>query len=167
VANALLAYGRALTGKAADAATEIEKAAHQLRAMNLIRDEAWLRAYLGYARVRYDTPNDALAPTRAALDLALRYKYLDLEVFALRLLGMIEVDGDSGATDRGEGHLREAIALAKARELRPELAHSHCELGRFLARSGRSEAARRHLESAVALYRAMEMRFWLSQVEAA
>jgi class 3 adenylate cyclase/tetratricopeptide (TPR) repeat protein len=164
-ASALLAYGRALTGKAAQADAEIARAAQQSQVMNLIRNAAWLRAYLGYAHMRCAAPDAALAPAREALDLARCYKYLDLEIFALRLVGMIEAG--TGEADRGEEHLREAIALAEARELRPELAHSHGELGRFLARSGRSEDARRHLESAISLYHAMEMRFWLPQIEAA
>jgi hypothetical protein len=51
--------------------------------------------------------------------------------------------------------------------MRPELAHSHYELGMFLAGSGRREEARQHLTLALALYREMDMRFWLQQAEIA
>jgi tetratricopeptide (TPR) repeat protein len=166
LATAYIGHAHVLQGAAAEGVALIRRAVEQCTTMGLIRHEAWCRAYLSHALLRCDAQGEATPQARQALDMARRQKFLDLEAFALRLLGMSGIAGDRDRAGDGERCLHEAIALAEARELRPELAHAHGELGRFCARTGRLDDALRHLGQASSLYRAMDMRFWLEQIEA-
>jgi class 3 adenylate cyclase/tetratricopeptide (TPR) repeat protein len=59
---------------------------------------------------------------------------------------------------------REAIDLATALDLRPEVAHCHLGLGKVYWRTGQRELAREHLFTATTMYREMDMTYWLEQV---
>jgi tetratricopeptide (TPR) repeat protein len=85
---------------------------------------------------------------------------------ALHLLGDIATYPDRFDAERGEGHYRQALALAEPRAMRPLIAHCHLGLGKLYRRTGKHEQAREHLTAATTMYRDMDMRFWLEQVEA-
>jgi class 3 adenylate cyclase/tetratricopeptide (TPR) repeat protein len=160
----LIGYAHALRGEGGLARSILERAVEKSGAIGLIRHETEARAFLSYAWQRCEEHGEAAAQAREALQLARQYRFLDVEVMACRFLGMSEMAGNIAS---GEGHLLEAIALAESREMRPELAHSHYELGALHAGCGRRGKARRHLTSALALYRAMDMGFWLERAEIA
>jgi class 3 adenylate cyclase/tetratricopeptide (TPR) repeat protein len=162
----MIGYAHALRGEGPYARSILEQAVQKSGAIGSIRHETQARAFLSYACQRCNAWGEAAAQAREALQLARHHRFLDLEVMACRLLGTIEIAGGIASGD-GQGHLLEAVALAEARAMRPELAHSHYELGMFLAGSGRREEARQHLTLALALYREMDMRFWLQQAEIA
>jgi tetratricopeptide (TPR) repeat protein len=162
---AMIGYAHALRGEGTQARTLLEQTVERSNALNLVRHEAQATTFLSYASRRCDAWPEAAKHARRALHLAQRHNYPDLEVVAYRLLGTAENVGDNSTTSEGEGHLRKAVALAEVLAMRPELAHSHHELGNFLTRTERREEARQHLASALALYRAMDMRFWQQQVE--
>jgi class 3 adenylate cyclase/tetratricopeptide (TPR) repeat protein len=162
----MIGYAHALRGEGANARSIIERAVEKSGAIGSIRHETQARAFLSYACQRCDAYGEAAAQARQALQLARRHQFLDLEVMACRLLGTSESAGNIASAE-GEGHLLEAVALSEARAMQPELAHSHHELGMFLARSGRREEALQHLTLALALYRAMDMDFFLRQAEIA
>jgi class 3 adenylate cyclase/tetratricopeptide (TPR) repeat protein len=167
LASAYISHAHALQGDAAEVSSGLRREVERCAAMRLTRSEAWLRAFLSHARLRSGAPHEAAEEARQALVLARRHRYLDVEAFALRLHGMAEIAGGRTGAEEGQEKLHEAIALSEARELRPELAHGHRELGLFFARTGRAEEGHRHLANASSLYRAMDMRFWLPEIEAA
>ena len=160
----LVGYAHALRGEGRLARAILEQAVEKSAAIGLIRHEIEARAFLSYACQRCDAYGEAATQARKALQLARQYRFFDAEVMACRFLGTSEMAGNIALA---EGHLLEAVALAEARGMRPELAHSHRELGKLLARTERREEARHHWTSSRALYRAMDMGFWLGQVEVA
>jgi class 3 adenylate cyclase/tetratricopeptide (TPR) repeat protein len=160
----MIGYAHALRGEGSLARSILEPAVQKSAAIGLIRHESEARAYLSYACQRCDAYGEAAAQAREALQLARQYRFLDVEVTACRFLGMSEMAGNIASA---EDHLLEAVALAEARGMRPELAHSHYELGTLLAGSGRREESRRHLTLALALYREMDLGFWLKRAETA
>jgi class 3 adenylate cyclase/tetratricopeptide (TPR) repeat protein len=151
----LIGYARALRGEGRLARSILEQAIETSDAAGLIRHATEARAFLSYACLRCGAYGDAAAQAREALLLARQYRFMDVDVLACRFLGMSEMAGKLAS---GEAHLLEAVALAEARAMRPELAHGHFELGMLLAVNGRRDEARRHLTLALALYRAMDMR---------
>jgi Flp pilus assembly protein TadD len=68
--------------------------------------------------------------------------------------------------DLAEGHYREALALARALEMRPLVAHCHLGLGKLYRRTGDRARAEEHISTAATMYREMDMRFWLEKAEA-
>ena len=162
----MIGYVHALRGEGAYARSIIEQAIAKSGAIGSIRHETQAKAFLSYACQRCNEWGEAAAQARQALQLARRHRFLDLEVMAYRLLGTSEIAGNIASAE-GKAHLLEAVALAEARAMRPELAHSHYELGTRFGGSGGREEARQHLTMALALYRAMDMGFWLQQAETA
>jgi hypothetical protein len=84
----------------------------------------------------------------------------------LHLLGDIAAHPDRFDAARGEGHYRQALALAEPHGMRPLVAHCHLGLGRLYRRTGDRQQAQQHLTTATTMYREMDMRFWLEQAEA-
>jgi Flp pilus assembly protein TadD len=68
--------------------------------------------------------------------------------------------------DLAEGHYREALAVARACEMRPVVAHCHLGLGTLYRRTGDRAKADEHLTTAATMYREMGMTFWLKQAAA-
>jgi class 3 adenylate cyclase/tetratricopeptide (TPR) repeat protein len=85
---------------------------------------------------------------------------------ALHLLGDIATHPDRFDAERGEGHYRQAMALAQPRGMRPLVAHAHLGLGKLCQRVGRRQEAQGHFTTAVMMYREMGMGCWLEKAEA-
>ena len=85
---------------------------------------------------------------------------------ALHLLGDIATHPDRFDAERGEGHYRQALALAQQRGMCPLVAHGHLGLGKLCQRVGRRREAQEHFTTATTMYREMNMAFWLEQTEA-
>ena len=81
---------------------------------------------------------------------------------ALHLLGDVATHPDRFDAERGEGHYRQALALAEERGMRPLVAHCHFGLGRLFRRTGERDRAGEHLAVATAMYREMGMGYWLA-----
>jgi class 3 adenylate cyclase/tetratricopeptide (TPR) repeat protein len=71
-----------------------------------------------------------------------------------------------GAQTRRVARVEEALGLATALGLRPEVGHCQLALGRLHLRAGRPDVARESLVAAIEMYRGMNMSFWLEQAEA-
>jgi tetratricopeptide (TPR) repeat protein len=84
---------------------------------------------------------------------------------AQHLLGDIATHPDRFDAESGEGHYRQALALAEPCGMRPLIAHCHLGLGKLYRRTGKEDQAREHLTTATTMYREMDMRFWLEQAE--
>ena len=85
---------------------------------------------------------------------------------ALHLLGDVAIHSDRFNAGRGESHLRQALALAKPRGMRPLVAHCHLGLGTLYRRTDKREQAQEHLATATTMYRDMGMTHWLEKGQA-
>jgi hypothetical protein len=102
-----------------------------------------------------------------AYEVASRYREVDHEAEASRVLGDVTVLASPTVPDAAERHYRTGLALATPRGARPLTAHCHLGLGRLLVRTGRREDSRQHLATAITMYREMAMQLWLRKAEAA
>jgi len=73
----------------------------------------------------------------------------------------------AGQGTRAAEHYGDALARARALEMRPLEALCHLGLGELARRAGAGAAAKERLAAAVGLLREMDMRYWLAQAEAA
>jgi tetratricopeptide (TPR) repeat protein len=85
---------------------------------------------------------------------------------ALHLLGDIVTYPVRFDAESGEGHYRQALALAKPRGMRPLVGHCHLGLGKLYRRTGKRQEAQEHLTMATTMYREMDMTYWLEQAVA-
>jgi hypothetical protein len=85
---------------------------------------------------------------------------------ALRLLGEVATHPDRFDAEDGEGHYRQALALAEAHHMRPLVAHCHLGLAKLHRRTGKRVQCDEQLTAATAMYRAMGMTYWLEKAEA-
>jgi tetratricopeptide (TPR) repeat protein len=86
---------------------------------------------------------------------------------ALHLLGDLAAHPDQFDTTSGVTHYRAAMLLAKARGMRPFIAHCHRGLGALYRGAGKMQDAQEHLTAANAMYREMDMNLWLEQARSA
>jgi class 3 adenylate cyclase/tetratricopeptide (TPR) repeat protein len=121
---------------------------------------------LGEAYIVAGQLEDARASAGRALALTREQGQRGHEVYALRLLGEIASRRDPFDAETGEGHYRQALALATELEMRPLVAHCHVGLAKLYRRVGDRAKAEESLATAITLYREMDMGFWLEQAEA-
>ena len=108
---------------------------------------------------------DALAFARRGLTLTRERGERGFEAYTLRLLGEIACHADSLDVKIGEGHYRQAMALADELGMRPLVAHCHVGLAKLYRRTGKRQKAQEHLTTATSMFREMDMRFWLEKAE--
>jgi tetratricopeptide (TPR) repeat protein len=84
---------------------------------------------------------------------------------ALHLLGDIATHPKYFDAEQGEGHYRNALAVAEPRGMRPLVAHCHLGLGKLYRRIGNRDKSRELLTTAITMYREMQMVFWLEQAD--
>ena len=111
-------------------------------------------------------PYEAVELANGALRLATEQKECGNEVYARRLLGDICADEQS-ASEEGERHYLDVLALATELGMRPLAAHAHAGLWRLRRRRSKIAEAQQHLAAARTMYRDMGMRFWLHRLEVA
>ena len=78
----------------------------------------------------------------------------------LHVLGEIASVSAPLEADAAEAHYRQAMALARERDMRPLVAHCHLGLGKLYRSTGKRKQAREHLATATAMYREMGMMYW-------
>ncbi len=78
-----------------------------------------------------------------------------------------EVAARAGQGTRAAEHYADALARARALEMRPLEALCQLGLGELARRAGDGAAATERLTAAVGLLRELDMRYWLGQAEAA
>ena len=84
---------------------------------------------------------------------------------ATRKLGETAARAGQGA--KAAEHYADALARARALEMRPLEALCQLGLGEMARRAGDGVAAKERLTEAVGMLREMDMRYWLPQAEAA
>jgi predicted ATPase len=149
------AYAEA--GRSAEARALLAEAIAHARANTLVGLDAWCSASLALALLAEDAHGEAAATAQGALDLAARYGYRPIEVYAMRLLGKIEAAAPAGDAGAAARHYRDAIALGTSLGMRPETALCQEELAGVLERLGESAAALAAAQAAADLYRACGM----------
>jgi len=166
---AQLGHAYALVGRLDEAMVLLRRAVERATVMRLLFFETWARIYLGAALLLREEHEQALAAAEQALMHARTHKYRWQEAFALRLVGsiLVETGGDADALQQAEDQLQEAMSLAQALEMRPELAHCQLALGRLQRAAGRPAEAERALDRAAELYTALGMRHWLEETRRA
>jgi tetratricopeptide (TPR) repeat protein len=160
-----LGYAYALSGRAAEALPLLERAAHRSPSTGTVGLSLVIR-FLGEALVLAGRVDDARPLARDALARSRDHRERGYEAWALRLLGEIAKHSDSLDTEAGEGHYRQAMALATELGMRPLVAHCHFGLGTLYRRAGVGVKAQEHLRTAATMYREMDMHFWLQKAEA-
>jgi tetratricopeptide (TPR) repeat protein len=123
----------------------------------------WDYHLLGRAWLQLDRPDDA----QRLCDRAIESSPPGYAPYPLHLLGDIVTHPDRFDPEGGEAHYRNALALAKARGMRPLIAHCHLGLGKLFQRTGKRSGAEQHLAAAAAMYRDMGMSFYLEEAHAA
>ena len=159
-----LGHGYCLRGAHGQALKLLVQAVEQGTAMRLPFFETWARVYLGLALFAHGDSDTAKQTGEGALMLARTHNYRWHEVTALRLIGTCLGLGEAPDRDQALDHFQEAISLATALEMKPELAHCKFALGRTHERGGNADLAAAALSEAAELYRAMGMDFWLNQI---
>jgi class 3 adenylate cyclase/tetratricopeptide (TPR) repeat protein len=157
----------ALDGRLTEAVPLLEEAVERGTALNFMGIQARRVAWLGEAYVLAGRGDEAMSLAMRALDLAQAHKERGHEAWSLRLLGEVYARQHPPALDPAEATYRQALILAAELGMAPLQAHSHLELGRLYAWSGRLPEAHSELSAAVDLLRPMKMRHWLPEAEAA
>lgn len=157
----------ALSGHIPEALPLLEEAAEQANATGRRNLYARCAAQLSETYLRAGRIEEASDLARRALALFCEYKERGHQARILWLLGEIAVHRHPGEAKPAEARYRQALALARERDMRPLLAHCHGSLGTLYSKMGQRESASAELSTAIELYRAMEMSFWLPQAEAA
>lgn len=144
----------ALTGQLEKAEALLSATVEQARSQSLMALHGWCVAALGLTRLLDGAPDVALILLGQTLEFAQRQGYRPLQVHALRLLGLAEAakGADPAAGIKAEASFRNAVELAQAIGMRPELAYCHRGLAELQAGTGRHREARAQLAAAIEAY---------------
>ena len=150
-----LGYARALTGRAREGVTLLEAALERTSATGLRFYRTLAEIWLAEALLLDGRATEAAGPATAAVELSVRYREAGNEAYGLRVLGELGAQGGPGGSTLPEAaaHLRQALALATARGMRPLAAQCRLGLARILARTGGGIEARQLLASALDAFR--------------
>jgi tetratricopeptide (TPR) repeat protein len=100
-----------------------------------------------------------------SLHLAIERKESAYQAFSLRLVGELAARGEPSEFAKAEAHLRQAMAMAEEREMRPLIARCHLNLAQLHRRTGKRDLAESNLAAAESMFRDMAMPCWLDQLE--
>src|SRR5262249_2715433 len=151
----------ARSGRGEEAVPLLERAVGEMTLKQV--DHALVVGQRGEVALLAGALDDAARLAAQAVELARQSREQGNEAYALCLPG--DVASTGGAED-AEGYYREALALAKDREMRPLVAHCHLGLGKLYHHTDKREQAHEHLATATTMYREMGMTYWLEKAEA-
>jgi len=160
-----LGHVYAWSGRVAPGLALLEQALEAVESIGLRSYQSLVLVQLGEAYLLADRSDEALGLARRAHALARQRGQRGYEAWGLHLLGAIASHRDP-LDAQGEGHYREALALAGDLGMRPLVAHCQLGLGRLYRRTGQWPDAQEHFTAAITMYREMDMRFWLGKAEA-
>jgi class 3 adenylate cyclase/tetratricopeptide (TPR) repeat protein len=153
------------SGRVMDGLLLLEEGVRRASALRILSRHALRLAWLaeGYLLAgRVDAASDA---ADQAQRLATEHAEQGYAAMALRMLA--ETAARAGQGTRAAEHYADALARARALEMRPLEALCHLGLGELARRTGDGATAKERLTEAVGLLREMDMRYWLAQAEAA
>jgi tetratricopeptide (TPR) repeat protein len=112
---------------------------------------------LGYGRLLAGRARGARETAERALDAARAHGERGSEAWALYVLGEIAARGDAPAHAMAARQYGEALALARALDMRPLIAHCHSKLGTLCQLMDRADEAREHTMRATTMFHEMDM----------
>jgi tetratricopeptide (TPR) repeat protein len=150
-----LGHARALTGRTGEAVTLLETALERAGETGLRFYRTLAEIWLAEALALDGRPAEAERRATAALELAVRYGEAGNQAYVLRVLGEVRARDASGGADLAEAgtRLRQALALATARGMRPLAGRCQLDLARVLARTGACAEAGELATSALDVFR--------------
>jgi class 3 adenylate cyclase/tetratricopeptide (TPR) repeat protein len=159
-----LGYARALSGRATEAVVLLRDAIEQADAAGLRFYRTLAELWLAEALWLDGRLVEATRHASAALAQAKRYGEAGNEAYSRRLLG--ELHGLGPTPIDAVAELRQALALATARSMRPLAAHCQVSLAATLGRLDRAVEARQLLTSALDSFRELALGSGVAAVEA-
>ncbi len=159
---AFLGYAYARTGRLAEGLGLLEEATIQAETRNRSTRARHL-ALQSEALLLAGRAGDARAVAQRGLEGARGER--GYEALCLLALGEAEACDDPPDVEAATTHLREALALAEPRGMRPLIAHCHLGLGKVYRRTGKQQEAQEHLTTATSMYREMDMTYWLERAQ--
>jgi tetratricopeptide (TPR) repeat protein len=156
-----------LSGRLPEAISLLQQAIAQGAAMGIKVCQALAHVYLGRAYLQTDQRQEAREHVLTALDLCEVHHEQGHKAWALHLLGDLTARDQADAIEAAEDIYRQAITQAKARGMRPLLAHCHFSLANLYHQHGQPTQADAERSTALTLYRSMDMAFWLSRIDSA
>jgi class 3 adenylate cyclase/tetratricopeptide (TPR) repeat protein len=156
----------ALAGRSEQALPLLEEAVARSNALALAALQAWCGSSLALAHLLAGQWRPAERVANAALETAQRHGYQPVSVLALRTLALTHARRTASDLARAEGRCLEALALAEAIGMRPEIAHCRRDLAEIHSLAGRTAESQRELGAALDLYRHLGMSAFAARVGA-
>lgn len=153
-----LGYALALSGRANEGIPILEKSIDIAETRGFVARHSLRLAYTSEAYLALGRDTEAFKVATRALDLARTHEERVNEVFALRMLGEIELYRTNFS--EAEGWLRDGLLLAEQLGLRPLESNCHKGLAAVFDTAHRKADAQRHRDLSRVLAEEMEMRFW-------
>jgi tetratricopeptide (TPR) repeat protein len=158
-----LAHAR--SGNVPDGVVMLEEGVGRASALRILSRQALRLSWLAEGYLLAGRVDGAVDKATQAYRLAEQHGERGYAAIATRMLG--ETAARAGQRAKAAEHYADALARARALEMRPLEALCQLGLGELARRAGDGVAAKERLTEAVGLLREMDMRYWLPQAEAA
>ena len=151
----------ARSGRVDDGLRLLEEGVQRASALRILSRHALRLAWLAEGYLLAGRVDEASDVAEQAQRLADEHAEQGYAAMAVRMVG--EVAARAGQSTRATAHYADALARARALEMRPLEALCHLGLGELARRASDGAAAKERLTEAVGLLRELDMRYWLSQ----
>ncbi|HEX9748129.1 MAG TPA: AAA family ATPase [Methylomirabilota bacterium] len=153
------------SGRVGDGLLLLEEGVDRASSLRILSRHALRLAWLAEGYLLAGHVDRAANAADQAYRLAAEHAEQGYAATAVRMRG--ETAARAGQGPRAAEHYADALARARALEMRPLEALCHLGLGQVARRAGDGAAAKARLTEAVGLLREMDMRYWLAQADAA
>ena len=158
-----LAHAR--SGNVPDGVVMLEEGVGRASALRILSRQALRLSWLAEGYLLAGRVDGAADMATQTYRLAEQHGERGYAAIATRMLG--ETAARAGQRAKAAEHYADALARARALEMRPLEALCQLGLGEMARRAGDGVAAKERLTEAVGMLREMDMRYWLPQAEAA
>jgi tetratricopeptide (TPR) repeat protein len=160
---AALGHTYALAGRVGKGLSILRRAVEDAERVGNVSGHAWRLAALGETLLLAGRPDDAAVRAEQSLEQSRQRGERGHEAWALRL--QAEVAASRKLVDVAHARFDEALAMARALEMRPLEARCQLGLASLHHVEGRSAEARTALREAIDLFRGMGTEFWIAQAQ--
>jgi DNA-binding SARP family transcriptional activator/tetratricopeptide (TPR) repeat protein len=158
-----LGHTYALAGRVGKGVSILRRAIEDAERLGNVGGHAWRLAALGEALLLAGRPEEAATHADQSLEQSRQRGERGHEAWALRL--QAEVAASRKLLDVAHARFAEALALARALEMRPLEARCYLGVAPLHHAEGRSAEARAALAEAIAMFRSMGTEFWVTQAQ--
>jgi tetratricopeptide (TPR) repeat protein len=152
------------TGEVLDRLEEARQLLERLASTGIVSLNCWANEALGRACLVVGHLDEARRFGERTIDGLPSHR--GFAAHAQHLLGEISTHPSRFDATRGEGHYRQALALAEARGMRPLIAFCHLGLARLYGRANERPRSIEHMNVATGELRALDVPWWLERAEA-